>query len=69
LSGSPWLGRNEEAIQAYKKAIYKEPTNLFARLYLGAAYALDGHEKKARAQAEEVLRIDPSFSLEYFAKT
>jgi adenylate cyclase len=64
-----WLGRNEEAIQAYKKAIYKEPTNLFARLYLGAAYALDGHEKKARAQAEEVLRIDPSFSLEYFSKT
>jgi adenylate cyclase len=63
------LARFEEAIQAYKKAIYIEPTNLFARLYLGATYALDGQEMKARAQAEEVLRIDPSFSVEYLAKT
>jgi Tfp pilus assembly protein PilF len=27
-----------------------------------------GREKEARAEAEEVLRIDPKFSLDYFAK-
>ncbi len=28
-----------------------------------------GSEKEARAEAEEVLRINPKFSLDYFAKT
>ncbi len=27
-----------------------------------------GREKEARAEAEEVLRIDPKFSLDYYAK-
>ena len=63
------LGRYEESIQAYKQAVHKEPTSLFARVYLAVAYALDGHEEKANAEAEEVLRIDPSFSVEYLAKT
>jgi adenylate cyclase len=58
----------EQAIQAFKKAINKEPTNLFARIYLAATYAMSGREKEAQAQAHEALRIDPSFSLEYFAR-
>jgi hypothetical protein len=28
-----------------------------------------GREKEARAEAEEVLRINPKFSLDYLAKT
>ncbi len=28
-----------------------------------------GREKEARAEAAEVLRINPKFSLDYFAKT
>ena len=28
-----------------------------------------GREKEARAEAEEVLRINPKFSLDYFVKT
>jgi adenylate cyclase len=63
------LGHNEEAIQAYKQALYKEPTNLFVRLGLAVAYATSGLKEEAQAQAQEVLRIEPSFSLEYFAKT
>ena len=27
-----------------------------------------GREKEARAEAEEILRINPKFSLDYFAK-
>ena len=62
------LGRYEEAILAFKKAILKEPTSLFAPLFLAVTYAMSGREEEAQAQAQEVLRIDPSFSLEYFGK-
>jgi adenylate cyclase len=62
------LGHNEDAIKAYKRALYKEPTNLFVHLGLTVAYANSGLKEEAQAQAQEVLRIDPSFSLEYLAK-
>ena len=60
------LGRYDEAISAGKKASYKEPSNVFARIGLAATYAVAGREKDARAEGEEVLRIDPNFSLEHF---
>jgi adenylate cyclase len=63
------LGRYEEAISAYKKAILKEPTSFFPRIFLTATYAISGAEEEAKAQAQQVLRIEPSFSLDYFAKT
>jgi adenylate cyclase len=62
-------GQYEEAIPAYKKAIYKQPTFLFAHLGLAASYVLLGQEEKAHAEAAEVLKIDPEFSLERYAKT
>jgi len=62
------LGHYEEAIRAFKKAIRKEPTNLFAHTGLTAAYSLAGQEQEAIAQAQDVMRISPSFSLEYVAK-
>lgn len=63
------LADYEEAIQLFKKAIEIEPTNLIARFFLTATYAMSGHEEEAQTQAKEGLNIDPSFSLEYFAKT
>ena len=63
------LDRHEEAVKAYKKAIYKEPTNLFAHICLTGSYSLSGREKEARAQAQEIMRIDPSFSLKRAAKS
>jgi adenylate cyclase len=62
------LGRYEEAIASYKKAISIEPTFLMAHASLAATYTLDGREREARAEAEEVLRIDPKFSLERYTK-
>ena len=59
--------RYDEAISACKKAVYKEPSNVFAHIGLAGAYAAAGREKEARAQSEEVLRIDPNFSLEHLA--
>ncbi len=61
-------GRFEEAVSAYKKAIQIAPNNLTAHLGLTATYSLMGREKEARAEAAEVLRINPKFSLDYLAK-
>jgi len=59
-----FLGRNVEAIAAYKKAISIEPGSLIAHVVLTIAYVLDGRDMEARVEAEEVLRIDPKFSVE-----
>jgi adenylate cyclase len=62
-------GQYEEAIPAYKKAIYKQPTFLFAHIGLAASYVYLGREEEAHTEAAEVLKIDPEFSLERLAKT
>jgi len=62
-------GRFEEALSAYKKAFQLAPDNLPTHLGLAVTYIMMGREKEARAEAEEVLRINPKFSLDYFAKT
>ena len=62
-------GRFEEAVSAYKKGIQRAPDYIVAHIGLGTAYSLMGREKEARAEAEEILRINPKFSLDYFAKT
>jgi adenylate cyclase len=62
-------GRFEEAVPAYKKGIQRAPDYIVAHIGLGTAYSLMGREKEARAEAEEILRINPKFSLDYFAKT
>jgi adenylate cyclase len=42
---------------------------LFIHLGLAIAHVSLGREDEARAEAAEVLRIHPGFSLEHFAKT
>ncbi len=61
--------RFEEAVSAYKKGIQRAPDFIVAHIGLGTVYSLMGREKEARAEAEEVLRINPKFSLDYFAKS
>jgi len=62
-------GRFEEAVSAYKKGIQRAPDFIVAHIGLGTTYSLMGREKEARAEAAEVLRINPRFSLDYFAKS
>ncbi len=57
-------GRYEEAVSAYKKSIQLGP-NPYPRAELAATYSLMGREKEARAEAAELRRINPKFSLEY----
>jgi adenylate cyclase len=61
-------GRFEEAVSAFKKAIQIAPNNFLAHIGLAATYSRMGREKEARAEAAEVLRINPKFSMDSFAK-
>jgi adenylate cyclase len=63
-----YTGRFEEAVLAYQKALQRSPENLLAHVLLAATYSMMGREKEARAEAAEVLRINPKFSLDYFAE-
>jgi adenylate cyclase len=62
-------GRFEEAVPAYKIGIQRAPDYIVAHIGLATTYSLMGREKEARAEAAEILRIDPKFSLDHFAKT
>jgi adenylate cyclase len=62
------LKQYEEAIKAYKKALEREPDYLMSHIFLAATYNLAGKEEQARAEAAEVLRLQPKFSVEKLAK-
>jgi adenylate cyclase len=59
-----WMGRYEEAITALKRVLARYPNILGAHAELAACYSELGREEEARAEAAEVLRISPNFSLE-----
>jgi adenylate cyclase len=62
-------GRFEEAVSEYKKAIQRSPDNILAHIFLAACYIMMGREEEAHAEAAEVLRINPKYSLDSFAKS
>jgi adenylate cyclase len=61
-------GRYREAVEACEQLLDRsrkgEVSPFFARLYLAEGYAGLGQVDRAKAQAEEVLKINPNFSLE-----
>jgi adenylate cyclase len=59
-----FAGRPEEAIAPLKQYLTRYPNILGAHLTLIAAYSELGKEAEARAEAAEVLRLNPKFSLE-----
>ena len=62
------MGQYQEAITQYKKALRIAPNNIIAHIALAGTYSLLGRNEEARAEAEEVLRLNPKFSLESYAK-
>jgi adenylate cyclase len=58
----------EEAITWGKKAVLQNPNDFIAQIILTQIYSVSGRYEEARAQAAEVLRIQPKFSLEKWAK-
>src|SRR4030042_4139194 len=63
------VGRYEESVKQLKKAIELSPNDLFAHISLAVTYVKLGRDEEAKAEAAEVLRIHPKFSLEHYAKT
>jgi len=61
-------GGLEEAVSEYKKAGQLGPNNIFVNINLAETYIMMGREEEARAEAAEVLRMNPKFSLDSFAK-
>ena len=62
------VGRYEDAIATYNKTLDRAPDNLLAHAGLTATYSLAGRLDEARAQAADVLRVQPKFSAERYAK-
>ena len=62
-------GHLDEAITWCEKAVRREPNSLSAHLWMAAFYSRAGRDEEARIEAAEVLRINPKFSLEKFAKS
>jgi adenylate cyclase len=63
------VGRYDEALRAYEKALQLNPNDIFTHLGLASVYVSFGRMGEARAEAKEVLRIHPKFSLDHFGKT
>jgi len=61
-------GRYEEAIPICRKILQQEPDYLLAHTCLASCYALMNRDEEAHAEAAEVLRIDPKFSVDYLVK-
>jgi adenylate cyclase len=59
------MGRYAEAIPPLKRHLDRH-NNLGAHVYLAMDYIELGREEEARAEAAEILRINPNFSLELF---
>jgi tetratricopeptide (TPR) repeat protein len=62
-------GRYKEAVSALKKAVQIEPKAVLSHALLAAAYSLSDLMEEARSEAAEVIRIQPDFSVERWAKT
>jgi adenylate cyclase len=60
-------GQNEKAIEAAKKAMSGTPDNIVLNLTLAVSYISLDQAEEARKYVEEILRINPGFSLENHA--
>jgi adenylate cyclase len=63
------LGQYDEAVVELKKALQKEPHYLYAHIYLAECYSSMGRDAEAAAAAKEVLRVNPKFVIDSYAKT
>ncbi len=62
------MGRYEEAIPILKRSLASYPNVLVSHYYLVVDYIELGREPQARAEAAEILRISPNFSVDTFVQ-
>jgi adenylate cyclase len=58
----------DKAINWCEKAVRQQPDDIFAHIMMASVYSFSGRNEEAQAEAAEVLRINPKFSLEKYAK-
>ncbi len=63
------MGEYNQAIEAYRKAIQRSPDFLLAHIGLAASYSASNRAEDAREVASQIVKIDPKFSLEAFARS
>ena len=63
------MGMYEDAIAEFKKALHMNPNDWAIHYGLVEAYVRLGRKAEAYAQAEELLRVRPDFSLDWYAQT
>jgi adenylate cyclase len=63
------VGAHEEAIKFAEKSLIGNSDQIQPYISLAASYSSLNRIHEAQHAAEEILRIDPNFSLEYLAKT
>jgi len=61
-------GQYEEAIAEYKKGVKLKPDYRDTHVGLAATYAVLDREEEARSEVSEILRIEPSFSIEKYKR-
>jgi adenylate cyclase len=61
-------GQYDESIAAYKRALKVSPKFLPGHVYITACYSSMGRDEEATAAAQEVLRLNPKFTIESWAK-
>jgi adenylate cyclase len=58
------MGRYSEAVLLHKRFLARYPDSMSAHLQLAVIYVELGRQEEARAEAAEVMRISPRFSIE-----
>jgi adenylate cyclase len=62
-------GQHEKALAAYEQVLQRYPDDIRSLIGSAITYSLLGREKEAHAQAAQILRMEPKFHVESFAKT
>jgi adenylate cyclase len=62
------MGEYEEAVEAFKMLVVREPHRIVGHVGLAIAYIRLGRNEQARSEVAEVLRLFPEFSLEVHRK-
>jgi adenylate cyclase len=57
------MGRYDEAISEFRECVSRNPESLTCHVFLAAAYGLTGRIEDAQWETEEVLTLEPDYSL------
>jgi adenylate cyclase len=63
-----FTGQYDEAIAVLKKSLKRTPDHLLSLIGLTVAYSLADRMEEARATADELLKVNPKFSVAYMEK-